>query len=185
MRNHLGEYASRRKYNATQRLFLTVIFLHRCSFCIRDHLASMFVLSVAVIVRFAIESFCSLFSRLFRDWDCWFYKYHRSFFNFNMFYEYNHIFLPYPPPICGGLQVHWACWHSLLRCQRLWEARRIGFVLVFFCICLYQSHDKFCQSHYRVLLIFKKYMENERYWFFLTIGSHSVTGSSCLSSLYI
>ena len=77
-----AEYVSRRNYNATQRRFLT------WSFCIRDHFASVFVLSVAYIVRFAIESFCSIFSCLFRDWDCWFYKDHRSFFNFNIFYEY-------------------------------------------------------------------------------------------------
>ena len=69
-----------------------MIVLHFWPFCIPDHFASVFVLSVAVIVRFAIESFCSVFSCLFRDLDCWFNKDHRSFFNFNMFYEYNRLF---------------------------------------------------------------------------------------------
>ena len=69
-----------------------MIFLHWWPFCIRHHFTFVFVLSVAVIVRFAIESFCSVFSCLFRDWDRWFYKDHRSFFNFYMFYEYNRLF---------------------------------------------------------------------------------------------
>ena len=70
-----------------------MIFLHRWPFCIRHHFTFVFVLSVTVIVRFAIESFCAvLFSWLFRDRDCWFYKDHRSFFNFYMFYEYNRLF---------------------------------------------------------------------------------------------
>ena len=84
--------------------FPYMIFLHRWPFCIRHHFTFVFVLSVAVIVRFAIESFCSVFTCLFRDWDRWFYKDHRSFFNFYMFYEYNrffcrNVFLHYPPPI--------------------------------------------------------------------------------------
>ena len=34
--------------------------------------------------------------------------------------------------------------HCLLRCQRLWEARSIGFVLVLLCICLRNKNEKLC-----------------------------------------
>ena len=87
-----GEYVSWRNYNATPATFPYMIFLQWWPFCIRHHFTFVFVLSVAVIVRFAIESFCFVFSCLFRDWDRWFYKDHRSFFNFYMFYEYNRLF---------------------------------------------------------------------------------------------
>ena len=39
--------------------FPYMMFLHRWPFCIRHHFIFVFVFSVAVIVRFAIESFCS------------------------------------------------------------------------------------------------------------------------------
>ena len=92
MRNHLGRIRIVAKLQRHPATFPYMIFLHRWPFCIRDHFAYVFVLTVTVIVRFAIESFCSVFSCLFRDWDCWFYKDHRSFFNFYMFYEYNRLF---------------------------------------------------------------------------------------------
>ena len=97
MRNHLGRIriVAKLQRHCVQRhpaTFPYTIFLHRWPFCIRHHFTFVFVLSVAVIVRFAIESFCSVFSCLFRDWDRWFYKDHRSFFSFYMFYEYNRLF---------------------------------------------------------------------------------------------
>ena len=92
MRNHLGRIRIMAKLQCHPATFPYMIFLHRWPFCIRHHFTFVFVLSVAVIVRFAIESFCSVFSSLFRDWDRWFYKDHRSFFNFYMFYDYNCLF---------------------------------------------------------------------------------------------
>ena len=92
MRNRLGRIRIVAKLQRHPATFPYMIFLHWWPFCIRHHFTFVFVLSVAVIVRFAIESFCSVFSCLFRDWDRWFYKDHRSFFNFYMFYEYNRLF---------------------------------------------------------------------------------------------
>ena len=92
MWNHLGRIRIEANLQRHPATFPYMIFLHRWSFCIGDHFASVFVLSVAVIVRFAIESFCSTFSCLFCDWDCQCYNDHRSFFNFNMFNEYNRLF---------------------------------------------------------------------------------------------
>ena len=92
MRNHLGRIRIVAKLQRHPATFPYMIFLHRWPFCIRHHFTFVFVLSLAVIVRFAIESFCSVFSCLFRGWDRWFYKDHRSFFNFYMFYKYNRLF---------------------------------------------------------------------------------------------
>ena len=92
MRNHLGRIRIVAKLQRHPATFPYMIFLHRWPFCIRHHFTFVFVLSVAVIVRFAIESFCSVFSCSFRDLDRWFYKDHRSFFNFYMFFEYNRLF---------------------------------------------------------------------------------------------
>ena len=92
MRNHLGRIRIVAKLQRHPATFPYMIFLHRWPFCIRHHFTFVFFLSVTVIVRFAIESFCSVFSCLFRDWDRWFHKDHRSFFNCYMFYEYNRLF---------------------------------------------------------------------------------------------
>ena len=92
MRNHLGRIRIVAKLQRHPATFPYMIFLHLWPFCIRHHFTFVFVLSVAVIVRFAIESFCSVLSCLFRDWDRLFYKYHRSFIIFYMFYEYNRLF---------------------------------------------------------------------------------------------
>ena len=79
MWNHLGRIRIEANLQRHPATFPYRIFLHRWSFCIDDLFAFVFVLSVAVIVRFAIESFCSTFSCLFCDWNCSFYNDHRSF----------------------------------------------------------------------------------------------------------
>ena len=61
MRNHLGRIRIEANLQRHPATFPYMIFLHRWSFCVGDLFASVFVLSVAVIVRFAIESFCSTF----------------------------------------------------------------------------------------------------------------------------
>ena len=90
-----GEYVSWRNYNATQRRFLTwsffasVTFLHSSSFYIRVRsFCSGYRSFCHRVFLFCIQLFISEI----RDWDCWFYKDHRSFFNFYMFYEYNRLF---------------------------------------------------------------------------------------------
>ena len=114
MRNHLGRIRIEAKLQRHPATFPYMIFSHWWPFCIRHHFTFVFVLSVAVIVRFAIESFCSVFSCLFRDWDRWFYKDHRSFFNFYMFYEYNRLF-------CRNVFFTLSAAHnSLLHCH-WWE----------------------------------------------------------------
>ena len=64
------DYFSFRSFNIGDH-FTFVIFSHPWPFCIGDRFDLVFVLTVAVIVRFAIWSVYSTFSCSFRDWDRW------------------------------------------------------------------------------------------------------------------
>ena len=64
------DYFPFRSFNVGDH-FTFVIFSHPWPFCIGDRFDLVFVLSVAVIVRFAIWSVYSIFSCSFRDWDRW------------------------------------------------------------------------------------------------------------------
>ena len=62
MRNHLGRIRIVAKLQRHPATFPYMIFLHWWPFCIRHHFTFVFVLSVAVIVRFLLSSLFVLYS---------------------------------------------------------------------------------------------------------------------------
>ena len=119
-------------YTTFPSVLLTfTIVLHRRPFCIRDLLTSVivliwcsfflerlsFVLQFGLFILFSVVYFVIETVNLYND--------HRSFFNFNMFYEYivcfaKLYFVPYPPPIVEGVSLFSSPtrWNSL----RLWPS---------------------------------------------------------------
>ena len=175
-----------------------MIFLHRWPFCIRHHFTFVFVLSVAVIVRFAIESFCSVLSCLFRDWDCWFYKDHRLFFNFYMFYEYNRLF-------CRNVFFTLSAAHTkdirvkidleenslLTKMQVLWFYKTLitwsvpSSIFVFYCFDIVISEDIFTFAAKTWKMLWKGACNKQNMYYFYIKLFHNVSFRTWIGSSII